>query len=322
VTTVAVVVPTFRRPEPLARCLAALAAQTRPPDELVVVTSPGDADTDAVVAGSTARVTVVRCTAPGVLAAMAAGAAAATAEVVAFTDDDAEAPPTWLEQLLAVLAASPLVGAAGGRDVVEHPDGTFEDTPRTSDVGRLTWYGRHVGAHHLGQGPARDVAFLKGVNAAYRRHALGLPHGLRGEGAQVHFEVAMGRFARARGYRLVYDPAIEVAHRPAPRQGEDQRGAPSPRAVSDASYNLVVAIGGLRGACRVLYATALGDRGSPGVLYALAAALRGDLGAVRRARSAIAGTLAGGWALVRGRGVTYSTVSSRSAGDATSTSAS
>ena len=322
-TTVAVVIPTLRRPEPLARCLAALAAQTHLPDELVVVTSTGDASTEAAVASSPTPVTLVRCDEPGVLAAMAAGAAATSAELVVFTDDAAEAPPAWLEQLVAALERSTLVGAAGGRDVVEHPDGTLEDAPRTSDVGRLTWYGRHDGGHHLGSAPSRDVAFLKGVNAAYRRHALGIPHGLRGEGAQVHFEVAMGRFARRRGYRLVYDPAIEVAHRPAPRQGEDQRGAPSPRAVSDAAYNLVVAIGGVRGACRVGYATVLGDRGSPGLGYALAVSLRGERGAVRRARSAIAGTLAGGWALARGRGLTYSTVpAARVAGDATSTSAS
>lgn len=304
--TLAVVVPTFRRPAALAACLEALGRQHRPPDEVVVVTRVDDPEAVATVRASALRCRLLELDATGVLAAMAAGAHATTSEVVCFTDDDAVPPATWLEGIAEAMAASPRLGGVGGRDVLVD-DGVQRVEPLTADVGRVTWYGRHVGNHHRGTGAARDVAFLKGVNSAYRRAALGLPNGLRGSGAQAHFEVAAGRFARTRGYRLVYDPALVVEHHPATRQGEDQRAAPTPGAVADAAYNLVVAIGGLRGLCRVAYATVVGDRGAPGLVRGIVALARGDAETARRLVPAARGTFAGGWTLVRGRELTYDT---------------
>ena len=47
--TVAVVVPTFNRPDRVRDCLAHLTRQTVPPDRIVVVDSSPDARTDEVV---------------------------------------------------------------------------------------------------------------------------------------------------------------------------------------------------------------------------------------------------------------------------------
>ncbi len=305
-TTIAVVIPTHRRAGSLADCLAALAAQDRAPDEVLVVARAGDADSAHVVAVAPIACRYLELDEPGVLAAMGAGARAATSDVICFTDDDATAPSGWLTGLLALLDAAPLVGAAGGRD--ELFDGEVPRIePRTSDVGRLTWFGRHVGNHHLGQGPPREVAFLKGVNAAYRRSALGIPRGLRGSGAQAHFEIAVGRFTRSRGCTLLYDPELAVQHRPAGRLGEDSRADPSNGAISDAAYNLVVAIGGARGIARSVYAVVVGDRGCPGILRGLVALVRHDAATARKVAPSVRGTLAGSWALARGRGVTYET---------------
>ena len=306
-TTYGVVVPTYHRPDALAACLEALAGQHLAPDAVVVVTRPEDRAAAGVAAMAPLHCTVVELDEPGVLAAMVAGARATTTDVVCFTDDDAVAPPTWLAQIAQVLGASTTVGAVGGRDVLIDPDGATRNERRTADVGRTTWFGRHIGNHHRGAGPPRDVEFLKGVNAAYRRQALGLPVGLRGAGAQAHFEVAAGRFARERGWRLVYDPELAVEHHPAPRHGADQREGPTGQAVSDAAYNMVLAIGGLRGLIRVAYATVVGDRGAPGVLRAAFALVQGDLATARRLGPSMRGSAAGGWALLRGRGVRYET---------------
>ena len=301
----AVVVPTYGRPESLATCLAALAAQSRPPDEVVVAARRGDTAVAGVVDAAAIPARLVVVDEPGVLAAMIAGVAASSSPIVCFTDDDAVPPPEWVARLEGVFGASPLIGGAGGRDVLVDPDGTTRDEEPTGDVGRLLWFGRHVGAHHRGEGPARDVAFLKGVNSAYRREALALPTGLRGSGAQAHFEVAVGRWATSRGWRLVYDPSLCVVHRPAARLGDDQRAGPSSDAVADAAYNLVVAIGGLRGLVRVAYAVLAGDRGSPGALRALVALARGDRATAARLVPSVRGTLAGGAAILARRGVAY-----------------
>jgi Glycosyl transferase family 2 len=307
VTSYCAVVPTFGRPDELASCLDALGRQRHAFDEVLVVTRLDDPRSAEVAASSPTPCTVLALDAKGALAAMAAGARASSAEVICFTDDDAVPPADWLERLAAALGSSELVGGVGGRDEIVLDESGAPDEARTHDVGRVTWYGRHVGGHHLGQGPPRDVSFLKGVNSAYRRRALGLPRELRGTGAQAHLEVAVGRYARAHGYRLVYDPAITVEHHPAPRLGDDQRTGPSPEAVRDAAFNLVVAIGGITGLVRVLYATLLGDRGAPGLGRAMAAALRGDRETTRRLGPSVAGSLAGGWALLCGRGLTYET---------------
>jgi GT2 family glycosyltransferase len=304
VRTLAVVVPTFRRPEALSRCLDALDAQHRAPDELVVVTRTGDPSVGVARGAGIHR--IVELDVPGVLAAMVAGVRATSAEVVCFTDDDAVAPPTWTGRLDAAIGASDRIGGVGGRDVVHQPDGSVEHAS-TARVGELAWYGRHVGNHHLGVGRPRDVAFLKGVNAAYRRAALGLPTGLRGEGAQVHFEVAVGRYAREHGWTLRYDPSIVVDHYPAERQGADQRTGASPRAIADASYNLVVAMGRSRGLTRVAYATVLGDRGSPGLVRAAVALCSRDAVTASRLWPSVRGTVAGGSALLRGDPVGYET---------------
>jgi hypothetical protein len=216
----------------------------------------------------------VKVTAAGVLEAMAAGLGASTTALVAFTDDDAIPRPDWVERLEAQFI-EPDVGAAGGRDLVGGPH--HSDPRRHEVVGRLSRWGRLQGNHHIGQGSRRDVDVLKSVNCMYRREAIALPRNLRGAGAQVHFEVAMGLWAASRGWRLVYDPETLVDHYPGPRHDLDQRDRAAPSAIFDASYNLTFAIGSLgagRALRRIAYALVVGDRSSPGVLRALASVFR------------------------------------------------
>src|SRR5262249_45121667 len=100
---ISVVVPTYRRPDLLARCLAALAAQTLDPGRYHVLVA-ADAASDATrqqVAGFAAAVRpAVRylpVTGPhGPAAARNVGWRAARAPVIAFTDDDTVPDPGWL----------------------------------------------------------------------------------------------------------------------------------------------------------------------------------------------------------------------------------
>lgn len=305
--TLAVIVPTFRRPVALARCLASIAAQQLAPDEVVVVTRADDPEVARIATSALPACTIVEIAAPGVLAAMAAGVRASSASIVCFTDDDAVAPPQWTARIAAVFASDPAIGGVGGRDVVIDPDGAPRTAPPARRVGTLSWYGRHTGGHHRGVGPPRDVAFLKGVNAAYRRVALALPTGLRGSGAQAHFEIAVGRYVTSHGYRLVYDPSIAVEHHPGVRQGADQRERPDPSAVRDSAYNLTVSLGRSRGLARVPYALVLGDRGVPGAARGLAAAATADRATAARVWPSLCGTVAAAATLLRGGGLCYDT---------------
>jgi glycosyltransferase involved in cell wall biosynthesis len=112
---VSVVVPTRDRPQALARCLAALAAQDTESAEVVVV-DDGSHDRAEVerAASEGPEVRLVRLPGRGPAAARNIGARAAAGDVVCFTDDDCEPQPDWL-RLLATAAAEH--GAATGRTV-------------------------------------------------------------------------------------------------------------------------------------------------------------------------------------------------------------
>jgi GT2 family glycosyltransferase len=287
-----VVVPSYRRPHLLERCLDALAGQTLAPGRIVLVLRADDAGGRAVASAHPVGAVVVTVDRPGVIAAMAAGIGRTTASWVAFTDDDAAPRRSWLEGL-ARLSCSADVGAVGGRDVIPG-----QETPRRELVGRIDRLGRVVGNHHLGIGPPRDVDVLKGVSLAVRADVLALPRPglLRGQGAEVHFELLTCGWVRRAGLRLVYDPTVEVDHDVGVRHDRDARGRRSWAATFDEAHNFVVASAALRrrlAVRRLLYSVAVGGSGTPGVAriaVALVARRRPPLGAVT---AAIAGAVVG-----------------------------
>ncbi len=121
---VSVVVPTWRRPALLARCLDALLAQSLHPAlyEIVVADdAPEDAVRELVArirvrAGCMLRYVAVRAT-QGAAGARNAGWRAADGEIVAFTDDDTVPDRHWLLAGLRALAG----GAAAVTGRVEMP---------------------------------------------------------------------------------------------------------------------------------------------------------------------------------------------------------
>ena len=97
---VTVVVPSRDRPEALAACLAALADQTLPDVEVVVV-DDASRDRAAVAAvAAEAGVRLVRADGRGPAAARNRGAADASSPLLAFTDDDCRPDPGWLAALV------------------------------------------------------------------------------------------------------------------------------------------------------------------------------------------------------------------------------
>lgn len=290
--TVSVIIPSYRRPVQLAACLAGLAGQLRPADEVVVVRREGDQSTADAIAGAPLPVVEVIVTQPGVLAALRAGAARSSGDVVAFTDDDAVPLPDWLSALL-VHYDDPTVGGVGGRDE-SRPGPTGPAFP-SSEVGSFNAWGRHAGNHDAGVGPAARVEVLKGVNMSFRREALAIPLRLRGSGAEVHNEIAISLWARSRGWDLVYDPAAVVDHYHGPRFDSDQRRRPARKAVSNEAYNLVFVLLSLRPGLlirRAAFGLLVGDRATPGLLRALVAVLHRESDVLVRLAPALSGQLA------------------------------
>ncbi|MCX5762031.1 MAG: glycosyltransferase [Gemmatimonadetes bacterium] len=294
-----VIVPTFRRPEALQQCLTALAAQARRPDEVVVGIRTGDDAALVVIAAARAAGLPVAaaCTSEGgVIAAMQVALNATTADIVALTDDDARPRPDWIAGLLAHFTAASDIGGVGGRDWQPSERGN------ASRVGIVQWFGRVIGNHHLGYGPARDVDVLKGANCAFRAsllRAVGFDVRLRGDGAQMHWELGTCLPLRRAGWRLVYDPLVAVDHDIAPRHGADtlHRGVFAATPLHDAVHNETVEL--LEGrslpwrAVFMIWALLVGTVEGPGLVQCVRRVLLGDPVAVRAWRAALGGRLAG-----------------------------
>jgi cellulose synthase/poly-beta-1,6-N-acetylglucosamine synthase-like glycosyltransferase len=244
---ITVLVPTFRRPDDLTRCLAALERQHRAPDEVVVVARPDDHAThaclDAYLAGHVAikrlPLVVAPVEVPGQVAALNRGLDAATGDVIAITDDDAAPHADWVARIEAHFAADPKLGALGGRDWVHEKGGVLNGSRER--VGKLMRSGKLIGNHHLGVGDAREVDMLKGANMSYRRaaiRALRFDTRLRGAGAQVHNDMAFSMSVKRAGWKLIYDPHVAVDHFPAERHDDDRRDAQTMAAIGNAAYNL------------------------------------------------------------------------------------
>ncbi|GIG36956.1 glycosyltransferase family A protein [Cellulomonas pakistanensis] len=109
---ISVVVPARDEEERLPRCLASLAAQTRLPDEVVVVDNASGDSTARIAAAAGAR--VLHEPELGIWPAAAAGYDAATGDVIARVDADTVLPPGWLARVEALLADDPGAAAVTG----------------------------------------------------------------------------------------------------------------------------------------------------------------------------------------------------------------
>lgn len=110
---ITVVICTRDRADALRACLASLPAQTRRPDQVVVVDNASRDDGATCAAARDAGADYVREDRPGLDVARNRGIAAATGDLIAFTDDDVRLHPRWLERLAAAFDAPAVMAVTG-----------------------------------------------------------------------------------------------------------------------------------------------------------------------------------------------------------------
>jgi glycosyltransferase involved in cell wall biosynthesis len=209
---VSVVIPTRDRPALVEAALGAVRRSLRPGDEIIVVDSASDpraaAATADVVTEAGAR--LVRCDQPGTCRARNAGARAASAPIVAFTDDDCLPEPGWVQAVAEVFEQHAGLGFLTGA-VVPGPraDGT---TPNGVTLSTLTGgspraFGADEEPEVLGHGAnmAWDRAALLAMGGFDEAFGPGAP--LRG--AEDH--EAFWRALRA-GLAGRHEPDVVVVH--------------------------------------------------------------------------------------------------------------
>lgn len=212
--SVTVAVCTRERPAELAECLAVLARQTDPPDEVLVVDN-------AARTGATREVTARhRCSyvcepRPGVRFARNRALVTARSEVVAFIDDDCRPEPGWLEAVRIQFIRTDVGCCTGPLLALEL------ETPAQRIMEARGGFNRGFVAHcftrdshrHLWPNfPVQCWMFGSGGNMAFRRKALLKAGGFAvdlpwGEDLDGFFRVLI------HGHTLVYAPAARVRHR-------------------------------------------------------------------------------------------------------------
>lgn len=200
---VTIVVITFDRGPSIRRCLATLVAQTHRPLEVVVVDDGSTDDTAATVeafAGTAPEDVPVRLVRHaenrGIGAARNTGIDAARGEYVAFTDDDGEARPDWIERLVGWAEREPDAWVFGGSIV---------------DPGERTWAQRAAeGMHHLRDepGPVRSIV---GGNMLFRASFLA-DHRFDPDCRYGADELDLCFTAARLGGRVWCDPGAAVVH--------------------------------------------------------------------------------------------------------------
>ena len=110
--TLSVVIPTCDREEDLARCLASFAAQTRPPDQVIVVDNASRKD-GTRKAAEAAGVTCILEPRRGLDLARNAGILQAEGDVIAFCDDDVVLHADWGRQMLMAFADAEVEAVTG-----------------------------------------------------------------------------------------------------------------------------------------------------------------------------------------------------------------
>lgn len=158
-TGVSVVIPVRDDATDLRRCLQALARQTVPPLEIVIVDNGSTDESAAVALAHGAR--VVREPTIGIPAAAATGYDAAVGSIIARLDADSVPSATWIEQVLRALDRRPDAVAVTGV-------GVFRDAPRGLGPALAVLY---LGSYYLLGAAAAGHHVLWGSSMAMRSDA-------------------------------------------------------------------------------------------------------------------------------------------------------
>lgn len=260
-----VVIPTWRRPDDLRRCLMSIERQTVRPKEVVVVARAVDEPALAITREFDARWCEVHR--PGHVAPLLAALPTVMTTLVAIIDDDAEADEQWLERLGEPFA-DPDVACVGGPS--PHPE--VDPVAPSSQAGQLSWFGRQgPNIAWLTSGPVREIVAPIECNWAWRTEVL---RDLEFDPVfdfeeAPYYGIDLTMQARERGMRVLFNPAARVAHRWSIRDHDLDRDDVSRWAyVSSRAYTYLILkhYRGLRRVSFVLWWTLVGQRSSHGIV--------------------------------------------------------
>ena len=208
-----IIIPNWNGAAHLPTCLRALAAQTYPHAEVLLVDNASTDDSLALVARDFPAVRVLAQPRNlGFTGACNAGLRAAQGEVLILLNNDTEAAPDWLAEVMAAFARYPQAGSVASKMLLFDRRDTLH---AAGDLFRRdgTPGNRGVWQKDTGQYAEGPVFSANGGSAAYRR-ALLADVGLLDDAFYFSLEdVDLGWRAQLRGWACIYAPRAVVYHK-------------------------------------------------------------------------------------------------------------
>ncbi len=192
-----VVIPAYNAEATIGHCLRALATQTHPPDEVIVV-DDGSTDGTAAVAREAGADQVLTLPHQGRSAARNVGIEAARGDIILFTDADCEPSPDWTEQISRPLR-DPEIAAAKG----------VYRTRQRELVARFVQM--EYEGKYLRMSRQDRIDFVDTYSAAYRRDIL-LANGGFDPQVEVDEDQELSFRLARKGYQMVFAPDAIVYH--------------------------------------------------------------------------------------------------------------
>jgi GT2 family glycosyltransferase len=221
--SVSAVILTYNGRHLLELILPSLAAQTRPPEQTIVV---DDASTDGTVEWLAENWPAVEVVAheqnAGVAVALNAGVAAADGELLALLNNDLELDPFWLEQMVAGIERHPDAGSVACKLRSYHDRARLDGTGDILTRGMIG-YRRGGGELDTGQYEREEEVLTATAGAAlYRASALARV-GPFDESFWAYFEdVDWGLRAQLAGLSCWYIPSALAYHMGGATTGGDR----------------------------------------------------------------------------------------------------
>lgn len=211
---VSVVIPNWNGAHHLPTCLDALRTQTYPQVEVLVADNASRDQSLALLAERYPEVRVVALLDNrGFTGACNAGMQAARGEIVVLLNNDTEAEPSWLSEVVAALDRHPDAGMVASKMLL------FDDRTRFHTAGDLyrvdgRLVNRGVWQQDTGQYDREEYVFSAcGGSAAYRRAMLDEIGLLDDDFFFSAEDMDLAWRAQLAGYRCVYAPRAVVYHR-------------------------------------------------------------------------------------------------------------
>lgn len=216
-----VLIPSLRRPESLKKCLLSLAQQSVLPDEVIVVWQTDDISTKVCVEEIQNQLPyflkMLHSPEANIVLAENCALQASRGEIIFLMDDDAIAPPRWLERHLSFYQ-NLKVGAVGGPANNFDLQGMPYPKRSVNPVGKLSWYGKLSGnmydhVENWKNSPVSEVDHLVGYNMSLRRIAF-QQFNLNLKPYWQNFELDVCLQVKQKGFQVLFDYGNQVSHFP------------------------------------------------------------------------------------------------------------